>query len=92
MGAIGHGDERLDRFAAAGDGLDQRQEGQVEEDVDLSEFSDEIEAWVIDELNRIGLDTAKSVLALSKDELVRRTDLEEETVDSVLNILKKEFE
>ncbi len=58
----------------------------------LSEFSDEIEAWVIDELNRIGLDTAKSVLALSKDELVRRTDLEEETVDSVLNILKKEFE
>ncbi|HYG18926.1 MAG TPA: transcription termination factor NusA [Ohtaekwangia sp.] len=67
-------------------------EGQVEEDVDLGEFSDEIESWVIDELNRIGLDTAKSVLNLSKDELVRRTDLEEETVDSVLNILKKEFE
>ncbi|RAW03103.1 transcription termination factor NusA [Pseudochryseolinea flava] len=67
-------------------------EGQVEEDVDLSEFSDEIESWVIDELNRIGLDTAKSVLALSKDELVRRTDLEEETVDNILNILKKEFE
>jgi transcription termination/antitermination protein NusA len=67
-------------------------EGQVEEDVDLSEFSDEIESWVIDELNRIGLDTAKSVLALSKDELVRRTDLEEETVEGVLNILKKEFE
>ncbi|HEY9009198.1 transcription termination factor NusA [Ohtaekwangia sp.] len=67
-------------------------EGQVEEDVDLDEFSDEIESWVIDELNRIGLDTAKSVLALSKDELVRRTDLEEETVEGVLNILKKEFE
>lgn len=67
-------------------------EGQSEEDVDLSEFSDEIEAWVIDELNRIGLDTAKSVLALSKEELVRRTDLEEETIEGVLNILKKEFE
>src|SRR5690349_3111694 len=64
----------------------------TEEDVDLNEFSDEIEGWVIDELNRIGLDTAKSVLNLSKDELVRRTDLEEETVDSVLGILKKEFE
>lgn len=67
-------------------------EGQSEEDVDLSEFGDEIENWVIDELNRIGLDTAKSVLALSRDELVRRTDLEEETVEGVLNILKKEFE
>jgi transcription termination/antitermination protein NusA len=67
-------------------------DGQEEEDVDLNEFSDEIESWVIDELNRIGLDTAKSVLALNRDELVRRTDLEEETVESVLNILKKEFE
>jgi N utilization substance protein A len=67
-------------------------EGQTEEDVDLVEFSDEIEAWVIQELKRIGLDTAKSVLALSKDELVRRTDLEEETVDLVFNVLKKEFE
>lgn len=67
-------------------------EGQEEEDVDLNEFSDEIESWVIDELNRIGLDTAKSVLALNRDELVRRTDLEEETVENVLNILKKEFE
>src|SRR6187549_2449317 len=65
-------------------------DGQEEEDVDLREFSDEIEAWVIDELNRIGLDTAKSVLNLSKEELVRRTDLEEETVEGVLNILKKE--
>jgi len=67
-------------------------EGVSEEDVDLSEFGDEIENWVIDELNRIGLDTAKSVLALSKEELVRRTDLEEETVEGVLSILKKEFE
>src|SRR3989337_4479753 len=68
-------------------------EGEVEEfDIDLEEFSDEIEPWVIDELKRVGLDTAKSVLALSKEELVRRTDLEEETVEGVLNILKKEFE
>jgi N utilization substance protein A len=63
-----------------------------EEDVDLDEFGDEIEGWVIDELKRIGLDTAKSVLSLNKEELVRRTDLEEETVESVHSILKKEFE
>jgi len=63
-----------------------------DEDVDLQEFSDEIEAWVIEELKRIGLDTAKSVLALNVEELVRRTDLEEETVELVLNALKKEFE
>lgn len=68
------------------------EEGVVDEDVDLDEFADEIESWIIDELKRIGLDTAKSVLALSKEELVRRTDLEEETVDLVLNVLKKEFE
>jgi N utilization substance protein A len=67
-------------------------DGQTEEDVDLDEFADEIEGWVIDELKRIGLDTAKSVLNLSKEELVRRTDLEEETVESVLQILRKEFE
>lgn len=67
-------------------------DGHEDEDVDLDEFSDEIESWVIDELKRIGLDTAKSVLALSMDELVRRTDLEEETVASVLMILHKEFE
>ncbi|MEQ8423421.1 MAG: transcription termination factor NusA [Cyclobacteriaceae bacterium] len=63
-----------------------------DEDVDLQEFSDEIEAWVIEELKRIGLDTAKSVLTLDKEELVKRTDLEEETVEMVLNVLKKEFE
>lgn len=63
-----------------------------EEDVDLDEFADEIDDWVIDELKRIGLDTAKSVLALSKDELMKRSDLEEETVEHVLNIFKQEFE
>jgi transcription termination/antitermination protein NusA len=63
-----------------------------EEDVDLEEFTDEIEGWVIDELKRVGLDTAKSVLALSKDDLVRRTDLEEEAIEGVLRILNQEFE
>jgi N utilization substance protein A len=63
-----------------------------EEDVDLEEFTDEIEGWVLDELKKIGLDTAKSVLMLNKEELVRRTDLEEETVESVLATLKREFE
>ncbi|GAB3948777.1 transcription termination factor NusA [Spirosoma harenae] len=68
-------------------------EGQEDdEDVDLMEFSDEIDAWMIDELRKVGLDTAKSVLALSKEELVRRTDLEEDTVEEIINILKQEFE
>lgn len=65
---------------------------QKEEDVDLSEFSDEIESWIIEELKRVGLDTAKSVLALTKEDLVRRTELEEETIEDVLSILKQEFE
>jgi N utilization substance protein A len=64
----------------------------IEEDVDLDEFSDEIDAWILSELHKIGLDTAKSVLALSKEELVRRTELEEETVEDVLEVLAKEFE
>jgi transcription termination/antitermination protein NusA len=63
-----------------------------EDDVSLDEFSDELDAWVIDELQRIGLDTAKTVLALNKEELLRRTDLEEETVEEILSILKSEFE
>lgn len=63
-----------------------------DEDVDLMEFSDEIDEWMIEELRKVGLDTAKSVLALSKEELVRRTDLEEGTVEEILNILKQEFE
>ncbi|NIJ54946.1 transcription termination factor NusA [Dyadobacter arcticus] len=67
-------------------------EEQNDEDVDLTEFSDEIDEWIISELHKIGLDTAKSVLALNKEELVRRTDLEEATVDEVMEILRKEFE
>jgi len=69
--------------------LDNRQE---EEDVDLDEFADEIDGWVIDELKRIGLDTAKAVLNLEKTDLVKRSDLEEETIDQVRKTLEKEFE
>jgi N utilization substance protein A len=63
-----------------------------EEDVELTEFSNEIEAWILDELHKIGLDTAKQVLALSKEELERRTELEEGTIEDVLTVLRSEFE
>lgn len=62
------------------------------DDVELEEFSDEIEKWVIDELKRIGCDTARSVLDLKREELIRRTELEEETIDEVLRILAAEFD
>jgi transcription termination/antitermination protein NusA len=62
------------------------------EDVDLEEFADEIDSWILDELKAIGCDTAKSVLELSVDDLVQRTDLEEETIQEVLKILRSEFE
>jgi N utilization substance protein A len=65
---------------------------EIEDDVDLEEFGDEIDDWVIDALKNIGCDTAKSVLELDRDELIRRADLEEETVDEVLRILKDEFD
>ena len=64
----------------------------VEEDVELTEFSDEIDAWVIEELAKAGLDTAKSVLEQDVADLVKRTDLEEETINDVIKILKEEFE
>ncbi|MBT30301.1 MAG: transcription termination/antitermination protein NusA [Thalassobius sp.] len=63
-----------------------------DEDVELSEFTDVIDEWMIDELKRIGLDTAKSVLAVSPQDLFRRTELEEESIDWIREILKKEFE
>jgi N utilization substance protein A len=63
-----------------------------EEDVDLDEFTDEIDGWIIDEFKAIGLDTAKSVLGESVDDLVRRTDLDQETVEEVFEILRAEFE
>ena len=61
------------------------------EDVDLEEFADEIEGWILDELKAIGCDTAKSVIEIGKADLVKRTDLEEETVEEVLSILREEF-
>ena len=63
-----------------------------DEDVNLEEFADEIESWVIDELKNIGCDTAKSVLNMSREDLIKRTDLEEETVDEVIRILRSEFD
>jgi len=63
-----------------------------DEDVDLDEFSDEIDSWIIDELKAIGCDTAKSVLQLTTEDLVQRTDLEEETIKEVMRILRAEFE
>ncbi|CAN5897837.1 transcription termination factor NusA [soil metagenome] len=68
-------------------------EGEEEDyDINLDEFTDEIEAWVIDELKRVGCDTARSVLDLTAEELERRTDLEKETIADVRRILKEEFE
>ena len=63
-----------------------------EEDVELTEFSDEIEAWIIDEFKKVGLDTAKSILEQDLEDLVKRTDLEEETIVDVRKILSEEFE
>ena len=62
------------------------------DDVDLDEFADELEGWVIDALKNIGCDTARSVMDLSKEELLRRTDLEEETIDEIMRVLTSEFE
>ena len=72
--------------------IDVQREGLEEEDVELTEFSDEIEAWIIQEFKNIGLDTAKSVLDASVEELLKRTDLEEESILDVQRILKEEFE
>ena len=72
--------------------IDVQREGIEEEDVELTEFSDEIEAWVIEEFKKIGLDTAKSVLEKDVSMLLQRTDLEEETIVEVQRILREEFE
>jgi N utilization substance protein A len=69
-----------------------RDEAEEQDDVNLDEFADEIEGWVLDELKAIGLDTARAVMALDPQDLVRRTDLEEETINHVLAVLKAEFE
>ena len=69
-----------------------RESNEDDEDVDLEEFADELESWVLDELKAVGCDTARSVLDLSVEELVKRTDLEEETIKDVIRILSSEFE
>ena len=69
-----------------------RDSDETEEDVDLDEFSDEIDSWIIDELKGIGCDTAKSVIDIGVEDLVKRTDLEEETIKEVIRILRSEFE
>ena len=90
--AIGKGGSNI-RLAGklTGYEIDVFREG-VEEDIELKEFSDEIEEWIIDEFKKVGLDTAKSVLELEKADLIKRTDLEDETVEDVLRILREEFE
>ena len=90
--AIGRGGHNI-RLAGqlTGFEIDVFREG-VEEDVELNEFTDEIEDWVIKEFSKIGLDTAKSVLEQDLDDLVRRTDLEEETIRQVFQVLRDEFE
>ena len=72
--------------------IDILREGAQDEDVELREFSDEIDSWVIDAFSAIGLDTAKSILEQDVDDLIKRTDLEEETILDVIRILKEEFE
>ncbi|MEY2970321.1 MAG: hypothetical protein RLZZ599_694 [Bacteroidota bacterium] len=69
-----------------------RDDIEIEDDIELDQFSDEIEGWVLDELKKIGCDTAKSVLKLSREDLISRADLEEETADHVIKVLKQEFE
>jgi len=90
--AIGKGGHNI-RLAGqlTGYEIDVYREG-AEEDVELTEFTDEIESWVIDEFKKVGLDTAKSILELEVSGLAKRTDLEEETILEVFKILKEEFE
>lgn len=90
--AIGRGGHNI-RLAGqlTGYEIDVFREG-VEEDVELREFADEIDAWVIEEFAKIGLDTAKSILEQDVDDLVKRTDLEEETIRDVMKVLREEFE
>ena len=90
--AIGKGGHNI-RLAGklTGFDIDVYREG-MEEDVELTEFSDEIDEWVIEEFKKVGLDTAKAVLELEMKDLLKRTDLEEETIKEVIGILKEEFE
>ncbi|SMB95797.1 NusA antitermination factor [Hymenobacter roseosalivarius DSM 11622] len=69
-----------------------REAGDYDEDIALDEFQDEVEPWVLAELKKIGLDTGRAVLAVSKEDIVRRTELEEETVEDLFRIIKQEFD
>ena len=69
-----------------------REEDEAEDDVELMEFSDEIDTWILEEFIKIGCDTARSVLEIDEESLIARTDLEAETVKEVIRILKKELE
>jgi N utilization substance protein A len=92
--AIGRGGNNIKLAGKlAGYEIDVYRDGEVDvEDVDLEEFADEIDGWIIDELKTIGCDTAKSVLEMNIEELVKRTDLEKETIEEVFKILNAEFE
>ncbi len=92
--AIGKGGHNIKLASKlAGYEIDVYREGAEDiDDVDLDEFTDEIDDWILNELKSIGCDSAKSVLDISKDDLVKRTDLEEETVDEIMKILSSEFE
>ena len=92
--AIGKGGHNIKLASKlAGYEIDVYREGAEDiDDVDLDEFTDEIDDWILNELKSIGCDSAKSVLDLSKDDLVKRTDLEEETVDEIMKILSSDFE
>jgi N utilization substance protein A len=90
--AIGKGGHNIKLASKlAGYEIDVYREG-AEEDVESTEFTDEIESWIIDEFKKVGLDTAKSILELEVSDLAKRTDLEEETILEVFKILKEEFE
>lgn len=92
--AIGRGGHNIKLAGRlSGYELDVYRDGEVDvEDVDLEEFADEIEGWIIDELKAVGCDSAKSVLELGVEDLVKRTDLEQVTVEEVFRILRAEFE
>ena len=92
--AIGRGGNNIKLAGKlSGYEIDVYRDGEVDiEDVDLEEFADEIDGWIIDELKAIGCDTAKSVLEISIEDLTQRTDLEKETIEEVFRILNAEFE
>jgi len=92
--AIGNGGNNIKLAGKmVGYEIDVYRDGESEgDDIDLDEFTDEIDSWIIDELKNTGLDTAKAVLAVSNEDLVRRTELEEDTVTEIKRIIQAEFE